>query len=426
MYVVSSAGSAQVSPVLTGARQSATRVPFTVSPQVSASVDVGTGNLMVTTTDHLIGALNGQLQSLGLTYNSLTLGSGSAVSSGEGGRGWFMPFGADTRLVKNDDGLVLFLGMDSEQGLFKPASGGGYVAPATMNKTLTRNSDGTWTVLDVPSLTKLHFTTGGRLDTITDRNGNVTTFTYTSGEVSSIQSAANFYVQVSHYDDGRIAGITDWDGPDSKQSGGVPPGVEYLYDGSGRLASIRQVPAHFAPSPVIPSTLEASFAWTSGGDLASITDGDGDTTAFTYDSSHRVTSVSQGVGSDQAVTRFGYVSSTETDVAGPDTNQLSAVGSVPHTTYALNPTTELVSKATDPLGHSQSATYTPFNDVASATNGVGGTMTNSYSSGVNSGHSVTQSTSPTGAFAKWSYGSGNRGLAPGSWTRGLITLRPAA
>ncbi|WP_265445162.1 hypothetical protein [Flexivirga meconopsidis] len=106
---------------------------------------------MVTTKDRSLAGVNGQLQPLGLVFNSLTLGSGSAVSKSQGGRGFFMPFGSDTRLITNDDGSVLFVGIDSQQGVFKPVSGGGYALAATMNKTLTKNSDGTYTVLDVPS-----------------------------------------------------------------------------------------------------------------------------------------------------------------------------------------------------------------------------------------------------------------------------------
>ncbi|MGN6413432.1 hypothetical protein [Flexivirga sp.] len=273
-----------------------------------------------------------------------------------------------------------------------------------MNKTLTKNSDGTWTVTDVPSLQKMHFTASGHLDKITDRNGNDTTITYTSGNVSSIKTGAGFEVDVTHDDKGFISSITDHIGP--RHTGiGVPARVDYSYDDSGRLIAIKQSAQGFVGHWPFPTT-EASFTYSSAGDLASITDGDGLTTEFVYDSSHRVTSVSQGKGSDQTVTRFSYVSATHTDVADPNTNQSQAVADVPHTAYTVDAETKLVSKAVDPLGHEQSATYTSFNDVASATNGVGGKTTNDYSSGVNGGHSVTQSTSPTGATQKATYGTG--------------------
>lgn len=388
---------------LTGARKSATRVPFQISPQVSASVDVGTGNLMVSTHDWNVPAVNGQLQPLGLAYNSLTLGSGSAVTTADAGKGWFVPLGTDTRLIKNDDGSVLFLASDSEQGLFKAASGGGYTPPPTMNKTLVKNSDGTWTVTDVPSLQTMHFTASGHLDKITDRNGNHTTFTYTSGNVSSIKTGAGSVVEVGHDSKGFISSMADYAG--HFHDGFTPARMRYNYDDAGHLTSIEQIGSYFV-GQFPPTTTEASFTYSSAGDLASITDGDGLKTSFVYDSSHRVTSVSQGKDSDLAITRFKYLSSTHTDVADPNTDQSKDVVDVPHTIYYFDSSTKLVTKALDPLGHEQSATYTSFNDVASATNAVSGKTTNDYSSGVNGGHSVTQSTSPTGATQKATYGTG--------------------
>lgn len=66
----SASAATSVTPVLTGLRGSATRVPFSVSPEISASVDVGTGNLMVSTKDRAVPTMNGALQWVGLSYQS--------------------------------------------------------------------------------------------------------------------------------------------------------------------------------------------------------------------------------------------------------------------------------------------------------------------------------------------------------------------
>lgn len=47
-------------PVLTGTRASATRVPFSLDAELSASVDVGTGNLMVNTRDRSMPTVGGK------------------------------------------------------------------------------------------------------------------------------------------------------------------------------------------------------------------------------------------------------------------------------------------------------------------------------------------------------------------------------
>lgn len=64
----------------TGARAGATRVPFAINDELSASVDVGTGNLMVTTRDVTTPAGPG-MTSFGLAYQSLAAGTQAAVGS---------------------------------------------------------------------------------------------------------------------------------------------------------------------------------------------------------------------------------------------------------------------------------------------------------------------------------------------------------
>lgn len=101
-------------------------------------------------------------------------------------------------------------------------------------------------------------------------------------------------------------------------------------------------------------------------DLTSITNTGGDVSTFSVDSAHRVTSVTQqNPGGTDATTRFAYAAGQAT-VAGPDTDQAQAISAVPHTTYTVG-AGYLVTRAVDPLGRNQSATYTPMDDVASYT-----------------------------------------------------------
>ena len=64
-------------------------MPFTINDQAQASVDVGSGNLMVSTLDRSASGINGMVN-FGLAYQSLALASGSQVTSGAAGSGWFM------------------------------------------------------------------------------------------------------------------------------------------------------------------------------------------------------------------------------------------------------------------------------------------------------------------------------------------------
>jgi YD repeat-containing protein len=75
---------------------------------------------------------------------------------------------------------------------------------------------------------------------------------------------------------------------------------------------------------------------------------------------------------------------------------------VPNVTYTVTASSALVTKVVDQGGNTRSASYTPFDDVATSTNGASGETTNTY--GANSGESLTSSRSPTGATSATAYG----------------------
>lgn len=133
------------------------------------------------------------------------------------------------------------------------------------------------------------------------------------------------------------------------------------------------------------------------------------TIAYESTTSSRVVSVSQAnttTGSPGAsVTRFAYPDASTRFVAQGNTDQASAVAAVPHITYAINSSTNLVNASTDEMGRQQAATYTPNGDVATATNGAGataGTTTGTY--GANGGDSMTSLKAPGGATQTATYG----------------------
>lgn len=110
---------------------------------------------------------------------------GHAVTAGVAGPGWFMPMGQDTRLIANSDGSLLYVGIDGQQGVFTPVSGSSsYSAPDGFKKSLDKNGDGSWSMTDFSSRTVSRFGTDGRLASLTDRNGQATTFAYTGGNVA--------------------------------------------------------------------------------------------------------------------------------------------------------------------------------------------------------------------------------------------------
>lgn len=382
--------------LLVGVRANATRVDFPVGDYVDATVDVGTGNLSVLTSDLKLPGISRDLQ-LGLAFNSLLVGAPSGPSSlflGIAGE-WTDRVGNNTRVNLNADSSLSYYGPDGFQGKFVPA-GSGYTAPVGLKATLTGSAGTGWIVKDHTSNEVLAFGTNQRLSTITDRNGQVTSFTWTGAKLTTItstRSGAASRQATLGYDpsSGVLTSITQANDVSGSRS------VSYGYT-SGRLTSILDAAGR-----------TTSFGYTTAGggdDLTSITNTGGQSTTIAYNGAHQVTSVLRtNVGGANAKTRFSYASSTQTLVAGPNTDLAVAVATGPHTTYTLD-ASERVTTAVDPLGRSRSASYTPFADVNTTTTASGATTTTTHPSTVNGGESLTGVTGPQGATASLSYGSG--------------------
>ncbi|MGZ3145983.1 RHS repeat-associated core domain-containing protein [Lentzea chajnantorensis] len=369
---------------MTGPRPSATRIPFSISDKVSASVDVGTGNLLVTTSDLALPGIQGDLQ-LGLTYNSLRLGTGAALPSGSAGAGWAMRVGQDTKVVLNSDNSVLYLAPEGREGLFQPSGATAYTAPAGFKVAMVKTASG-WTITDHDSNSVSAFDSTGRLVSIRDRNAQTSTFTYTSGKLTQIVSTRGGT-------GARTANLT-WSGnlTTIAQTGdeGTPRSVVYTYT-SGKLTKITD-----------PTSRDTRFGYdATTGDLTTITNGAGKQTAIQYDTSHRVKKVTQENPAGGAATRFTYYSAGETLVASPNNTEATPANG-PQTDYFLN-AQELVTSVTDPLGRGRAKTYTPFHDVATSTSGTGGVTVFGHDPAVNAGESLTSITSPTGAKSTATY-----------------------
>jgi RHS repeat-associated protein len=375
---------AVLTPTLTGPRPSATRIPFPISDKVSASVDVGTGNLLVTTSDLALPGIQADLQ-LGLTYNSLRLASSAALPSGAAGAGWAMRVGQDTKVILNSDNSVLYLAPEGREGLFQPAGGTAYTAPAGFKVVMVKTASG-WTITDHDTNSVSTFNSTGQLLSIKDRNTQTSTFTYTSGKLTQVTSTRGGA-------GARTANLT-WSGTLATigQTGddGTARSVGYTYT-SGKLTKITD-----------PTSKDTQFGYDpTTGDLTTITNGAGKQTAIQYDASHRVKKVTQENPAGGAATRFTYYSAGETLVASPNnTETIPANG--PQTDYFLN-AQELVTSVTDPLGRGRAKTYTPFTDVATSTSGTGGVTTFGHDPAVNAGESLTGVTAPTGAKTTATY-----------------------
>jgi RHS repeat-associated protein len=350
----------------TGDRPGDTFVSRQVGDRITAGVNVGTGNLLVQTTDFTLPGITGQLP-LGEAYNSLAVDASAPYRQGRLGWGW-TDQATDIRVVQNADGTVTYLGPTGTALICTFDSGVAYKCP-TLKGNLNKQPD-EWRLRADGGATVLHFSFGdGRLTGISDRNGHTATFAE-APDGSSITvtgtagpDGANSVTEKLNAD-GTIAKLT--------QTGaqGTVRTVVYNYDTNGNLSAI-----------VDAAGRKTRFVYDSAHNLTKIVNTGGFATTLTYDGSHRVVAMSQvDPNGPNSTTRFLYNSATQTQLADPDTNQQldPSDPSVPKTTYTLE-STGRVTKIVDPAGKArQTTTYTPYYDVLTSTNAAGGSVNNTY------------------------------------------------
>jgi len=383
----------------TGQRTSATTLPFPITDQTNASVDVGTGNLLVSTTAMSLPGVT-ENTTIGAAYNSrsTTVGDTNTMDANR----WQYALAGAGDLTANADG-VIYTDAVGTTWQFRPSGAqGAFTSPAGLQQTLTRVDNSTtheYTLKGWTSNSTTHFNLAGQPTSIVDRNKNQISFNsdepgFTLKSLVSTAGVTGARTANSSY----ANGVQTF----SQTSGSSTRSVSWTKNSTGDITTYTDALGK-----------KTTFAYTSG-DLTSITAPEGGVTAFTYDSSDRITKVEQRnttAGSPgTAVTRFSFKDDNTTLVADPRSDQSIAVADAKHTTYTLYDT-DLVKKAVDAANREQSKTYNPANNgVATSQDGADGaastgTTTNKYDK--NNGQSLTQSTSGSGSSSTAEYGSGS-------------------
>lgn len=375
---------------VTGARPSATQLQFPISDQVTAAVDVVTGNLLVTNSSLSLRGVTADVN-IGQSYNSLGTSIGS--TSIPAATNWTV--GVDgAGYLSQGTGAVIYTAADGATWKFTPVAGSStaFTSPAGFKSDLVASATN-YKLTDRTSRQVIAFNLNGQPTSTADRNGNTTTIGYTGANPTSVVSSAGPTAA-------RTASLA-YDAPTytltvSQSSGSSSRNVKYVKDANSNLVSI-----------VDALGKTTSFGY-SGSKMTSITAPNGQVTTVTYGSTAKVEKIAQantsGGSPGTSTTRISYPSGTQTLVAGPNTDQALAITAVPRTTYTVNATSKLATSVVDAAGRSRAATYTPNADVASSTSGTGataGTSTATY--GANNGESQTQAKTPGGATQTAAY-----------------------
>ncbi|MEV4341021.1 RHS repeat-associated core domain-containing protein [Streptomyces sp. NPDC049590] len=312
-----------------------------LSDSVSAQVNYGNGNLLVTVKGFDI-ADAGPGLSWGNTFNSLNQ------------MGWNTTTGADYRVVEAEPDAVVVEGPTGTMAVFA-RDGSGFTPAKGYKQDLSEADDKkSFTLTSRRTGEKTTFTRSGttgdaRVSKVEDKNGNATTITYSGDFPSKITDAAGRTLTFTN-DGSHITKVTDHTGRS----------VSYTYTGD----LIRTFTDTDNKTTV--------FAYDTSSRLTKITTPEGRQTTFTWDSTKaasvtRVVDNATGAGN---TTAFRWL-------LGQD--QTTTEGTVRITDPRGKNTFKTVDgywrtkKTEDPLGHTRSKSWGPDNDVVTATDAMGAT-----------------------------------------------------
>ncbi len=311
-------------------------------------------------------------------------------------------------LKENADGSVLISEPNWKYDYFT-LSNGAYISQPGNYSTLAKNVDKTFTMTRKDG-TRYNFGAAGKITSITDRNGNRQSFTYSGNNLSTVSDPAGRTVSFAYDGANHLTAITD------------PAGYSYVLSVGTTLNSVTQ-----------PDGGTWRYTYDTTAFMLSKTDPLGNTTSYTYDANHRVASSTDPEGKTRSIaypqatdtTRtttftekdggvWSYTYDTQagtlkskTDPQGGVTgytydgagNRLSTTAPDGTTTTSTYDSRGNMTSTTDPLGQTTSYTYNPFGQVLSITDPQGGVTAYAYDTKGN----MTAMTDPAGATTAYAY-----------------------
>ncbi len=242
----------------------AENAPNQAHPTCGDPVSCATGNYFETQTDLAVGG-RGVGLNLTRTYNSQ---AGAGESKGAFGYGWTSSF-SDHLVVNKTSRLTTLYQANGSTVPFTEGTGGAFTAAAWTQDSLS-GTEATGYTLTLASQVKYKFAgSSGRLESVTDRNGNATTLTYNeAGQLTTITDPTSRTIKLAYNAEGLVESAED----------PMKHVVKYTYEG-GNLKSVTQ-PAE--------AGLRWQFKYDGSHQITEMTDGRGGKTINEYNGSHQV------------------------------------------------------------------------------------------------------------------------------------------
>lgn len=329
-------------------------------------VSCATGDYSETQTDFAIGG-RGVGLALTRTYNSQAAAEGL---KGAFGYGWSSSF--SDRLVVNKTSKITTLYQAGGGTVpFTEEAGGAFKAPVWTQDTLS-GTEATGYTLTLANQTKDKFGgSSGRLDSVTDRDGNVTTLTYNgSGQLTTITDPASRTIKLTYNGEGLVDSAED----------PMKHVVKYTYEG-GNLKNVTQ-PAEVG--------FRWQFKYNTEHEITELLDGREGKTANEYNGSHQVTLQKDPAGHELSFEYEAFHTKITNKTTGSVTNEYFTSNDEPSSITRGFGTT---SATTESFGYNEGGYDT------SVTDGNGHTTIYGY----NSVNDRTSMVDPDKDETKWEY-----------------------
>jgi RHS repeat-associated protein len=235
-------------------------------------VECATGDFTESQSDYAIG---GRGVGLNLTRTYSAQLAAATSSPGAFGYGWSASF-SDHLTVEEAGAKVTLTKSNGSTIPYTRTSGTAYAGPAWSRETLTGGPESGYTFTALNQST-YRFSGSGRLETITDRNGNETALAYDeAGHLKTVTDPAGRQLTFTYKSGGQVESVED------------PLGhlVKYAYEG-GKLVSVT-MPGEESP--------RWQFKYDASHRITEVIDGRGGKTTNEYDGSGRVVSQTDPAG----------------------------------------------------------------------------------------------------------------------------------
>jgi len=303
------------------------------------------------------------------------------------GYGWSTPW--QTTASTASDGTVTITGADGSQRVFQPDSrqAGAFFSQPGDTGSLTDDGHGGYLLTEADG-TATDYNPNGTLNYVQDTNGNRITAGYTDGLLTSLTASSGQWIAIGYNSAGFISTVTDSEGRTTT----------YSYDtsyGDDELTSVTGFDGQ---------TTSYTYSWP---DLRSITFPGNTHEYFTYDNQGRLAGISADNGAQPLTFAYSMGEVSVTDGTGDRTQfyyneqgllvkTIDPLGNATLNTYDSNYN---LTQLTNALGQSEYFTYNGAGEVTSSTDFLGNTTYFTYAGPFNNLSSMTDANGNTTTYA---------------------------